>query len=89
MVVCVPNDLAALRRARWLAEMSEALDEAHALVWQCDQEGVAGIDLLELMESIESARAEVRSFRIGRVRERSAQDAPEWIKHSPWRPSGL
>lgn len=61
----MPTDVPAAERAKWLAEVSEALDAAHDLIVRLDfsaDEACA----LDLHLRIETARMEVRSLRLSR-----------------------
>lgn len=79
----VPKEGAATQRARWLAELTHALEEAQMLVWTiCAQDG-ANLDALELGARLEAVRAEVRSLRVGRSESPEPNFSPEWTNH-PW-----
>lgn len=72
----------AANRARWLAELAEALDEARDLVREF---GVG--DGEELYARIAAVRQQVETMRISR-RSGGGQDLdPEWSKDVPWRRS--
>ena len=81
-MVQVPTDVTAAHRAQWLAELSNALEEAQGLIWRIS--AAEDIDLLDLCARIESARAEVRSLRLGRGATPTSADGPKWINPSPW-----
>ena len=76
-------DMVAVQRAEWLVKLSEALDEAQGLIWHLGEPGIDGAEVLELSERIDAVRAELCSFRLGRVRELT-EVSPEWINCSPW-----
>jgi hypothetical protein len=79
----VPNEEAAAQRARWLAELSDSLDEARLLINQLrDTQG--SIDATELYARIEAAKLEVQAMRIKRSGG-GADFGPEWTKGIPWR----
>ena len=79
----VSNEHTAAQRARWLAELSDALDEAHLLINQLrDTQG--SIEATELCARIEAAKFEVQAMRIKRSGG-GADFGPEWTKGIPWR----
>jgi hypothetical protein len=79
----VSNEHTAAQRARWLAELSDALDEARLLINQLrDTQG--SIDATELYARIEAAKLEVQAMRIKRSGG-GADFGPEWTKGIPWR----
>ena len=70
-------------RARWLAELSEALDEAQMLLAQLAAERIDRADADHLRTRIEELRAELRSlhrrgFAPARVIEPPRQLQPDW-----------
>ena len=83
-VVRVPTDVSASDRARWLGELSDALDQAQSLVWQLAAAKLREVETLDLAARVEAARAEVRSLRLARVAESVAEVGPEWTHHSLW-----
>lgn len=72
------------RRARWLAELADALDEAGSLVTQFAIEG-SGFDAVQIGSRIEAARLEVQSLRLRRSPGGGQHFAPEWSKDIPWK----
>jgi hypothetical protein len=82
----VPTGVTGAQRSRWLAELSEALQEAQRLLWQIDAGGLRSVDALELSARLEAAHAQVRSLRL-RNSQSAINSAPEWT-NLPWdRPS--
>ena len=82
----VPFDVSAALRARWLAELAEALEKARALVKQL---GAADgrLEAIELYARIEAIRFEGQTMRLG-LRGSTAQPAsPEWSNNLPWQRS--
>ena len=79
----VPSEASAAERARWLAELGEALAEAQVLAWHL---GLARGDpqAMELYGRFESAIAEVQSLRLGGRIAASAEDGPDWTEIIPW-----
>jgi hypothetical protein len=82
-MVRVPTHSAAAQRSRWLAEISEALEEAQALLGRLSVSELKRLDLLELSVRLEAARTEALALRIGR-RDGTAQTDQEWINPLPW-----
>lgn len=59
-------DLSAAERARWLAELAEALDQAQRLIWNMADAGTTNPELMELYGRLDAARAEVQMLRFKR-----------------------
>jgi hypothetical protein len=81
-VVRVPTDVTAAERARWLGELTRALEEAQGIVWRLKSSDLRQIDALDLLARIESAQAEARSLRLSRVVAVEPPSYPDWI--NPW-----
>lgn len=81
-MVRVPTGVSGALRARWLAELSEALKEAQSLLWQIEPSGLRNVDALDLSARLEAAHAQVQSLRF-RNDEPSFNSAPEWT-NLPW-----
>jgi len=75
----VSDQSAAADRARWLAELSAALNEA---LDHLPGLMIAGprAELIELHSRLEAARAEVASLRRCSARELSVEVGPEWTQ---------
>jgi hypothetical protein len=77
------SDELAAERARWLAELNAALNQAHNVLrdpgWQYES-----AELRDLYVRIEAARLEIQSLRLSRSLNPRAQNDPEWIKSGPW-----
>jgi hypothetical protein len=74
----------AAERARWLAELSDALDEAQRLLLR---RGVSGADSrqgIALYLRIEGARFAVQSLRLRRSTGPSDVSDPKWTDPLPW-----
>ncbi|HEY7006061.1 MAG TPA: hypothetical protein VH392_06200 [Sphingomicrobium sp.] len=82
----VSNEDAAARRARWLAELASALDDARQLVKQLGA-GEDRIEAIELYARIEAVRLEVQAIRIRRSSGDRENVDPEWTKDIPWKRS--
>jgi hypothetical protein len=79
----VPTEAPAAIRARWLAELSEALDSAQRLLARlnlADADSAA----LELYARIEAARFEVQSLRLSRQGIQRDEDDPKWTGFIGW-----
>jgi hypothetical protein len=80
-------------RALWLAQLSDALDEAHELTCRLD-DGSLDLELMDLHIRIEAARHEIRAMRLGRsdpiwakadkTPSLRAENDPDWIGNSVW-----
>lgn len=79
-------------RALWLAELSQALDEAHDLTCRLG-DGIVDLELMDLYIRIEAARHEIRELRLCRIPNSTSwrkdpadrpKDDPNWIGRSPW-----
>lgn len=78
----VPTEAPAARRARWLAELSEALNEAHQLLIGLDIRPEQRGEARELYLRIEAARLEVQSLRLSRslnARENKGSERIEFL----------
>lgn len=82
-MVGVPSAQSATQRARWLAELADALDEARDLVRQLGA-AEGRIEAIELSRRIEATWLEVQAMRLRKTNE-AADFAPEWIKDLPWK----
>jgi len=69
---------AAARRARWLSDVSTALDEAHQLATELGIPRLHNPEAVELWARIAAARAQAKSLRLGRSDEDAPQLGPKW-----------
>ena len=76
----VPIEVPPADRARWLAELAEALDDAHRLFRQLDVRTIPRADAFELYMRIEAARLEVQSLRLSRSLRERAEISPQRMK---------
>ena len=72
-----------MERARWLAELSTALNEARRLANELGATD-ARMEALELCARIEAVRREVESLRFRQISQADVQLGPKWIKSPPW-----
>ena len=82
-MIGMPSEDSAAQRARWLAELAEALDEARELLKQLSEEKAA--EAAALSERIEAAREQVQSLRLRRLSGGGQDFGPEWTENIPWR----
>ena len=80
----VPNGHSAAQRARWLAELGDALDDARRLMKQLGA-AEGQIEAVELYARIEAVRLEVQAMRLRRPPLRQDFD-PQWTD-LPWKRS--
>jgi hypothetical protein len=82
-VVRVPTGPYGARYAHWLAELSEALDEARRLLKQIGApEG--RMEAVELYARIEALRLEIKRLRLGREFSPAREIDPKRTGTSPW-----
>ena len=73
----------AVERARWLAELAAALDEAHRLTMRLAGDDCDTGEAVTLHTHILALRAEVESLRRGK-RVRTSADDPIWAYLANW-----
>jgi acyl-CoA reductase-like NAD-dependent aldehyde dehydrogenase len=83
-VYSVPDDLSPAKRAQWLAELTEALDEARQLLVQLEVAADYRETARELYLKIEAARLEVQLLRLSRSLQPRGDFDPEWTQLPPW-----
>jgi hypothetical protein len=84
----VPTEVPAADRARWLAEVSHALDEARALLHALSvNEGEYEV-ACDLNARIETARFEVQSLRMSRSLQPRDEIDPKWTRFALWPGTG-
>lgn len=79
----MPTEVATIDRARWLAEVADALERAQRLTWRIGAPGGNG-EAMELYGRIEAARAEAWSLRLGGFRIARQEYDPNWMNLFPW-----
>lgn len=77
-MVQVPGEEPAAQRARWLAELSEALDEARRLIKRLGA-AEGQLESVELYARIEAVRLEIEAIRLGRRYASREEADPKWI----------
>lgn len=78
------KDYTAAERARWLAELSKALDEAHKLAATLGLHHSEGPEAAEFCARLAAARAQVKGLRLGRGEDASGDQSPKWTNHAIW-----
>ena len=81
----VPTEVPAAERARWLAELSEALNQAQLCLLRMDLRGDYK-EAYRLFLSIEAARFEVQSLLLSRSLRTGEGNDPIRTESSPWAP---
>jgi hypothetical protein len=76
----VPFEVPAAERARWLAELSEALEDASRLFRRSDIGNLPRADVFEVYMRIEAARLEVQSLRLSRSLRLRDRNGSEWME---------
>ena len=74
----------ASERARWLAQLAEALEQAQKLAWRMGLLEGNSVEAMELYGRLEAARMEVQSLRFGRFETVPREFDPEWADLIPW-----
>ena len=69
-------------RARWLAEVADALDQAEVLVNRLNGDQPRSTHLTELSMRIGAAKRAVELLRVSR--QTRSQSDPRWTKLPPW-----
>lgn len=81
----VPTETpAAAERAQWLAELSNALNEAHQLLSGLSIRSEQRSDAVELHLRIEAARLEVQSLQLSRSLQPRQEYLAGWTGSQPW-----
>lgn len=78
----IPVEITATARARWLAEVSDALQEAVRLLDQLECGGGDATLIAELQLRVAAAKSQVAS--LGAVRQARTEPDPLWINLGPW-----
>jgi hypothetical protein len=82
------TDLSVAARAQWLAELSDALNQAHNLMWKLGIGDGGGPAAMELYLRVEAARLEVQALRLRRPHPMTEETDPQWTEPLPWKRSG-
>jgi hypothetical protein len=76
----MPIEVSAAERARWLAELADALEQAERLVWSLGDLPRSDPEMVDLYGSLDAARAEVQALRVKRIATAPADLHPFWTK---------
>jgi hypothetical protein len=76
----LPKDLTAVVRARWLAELSQALDAADQVAFKIGLSSVLNSDAAELIIRLAAARVQLQSLRLSRPEDTD----PQWSNPPLW-----
>jgi hypothetical protein len=79
-----PKETAAAERARWLAELSLALDETHKLASELGIPQMHNAEAAELWARLSAARAQVKGLRLGRSDGEMDDHDPKWRHPAIW-----
>jgi hypothetical protein len=71
-------ETSATERARWLAELALALEEAQKVAWRLGVSEGDNAEAKELYSRIEAARAEVDRLRLSGFRRIREESDPDW-----------
>ena len=82
-MIGMPGEDSAAHRARWLAELAGALEEAREVLKQLHDEN--GAEAVALKERIEAAQLQVQAMRLRRIPGAGQDFGPEWTENIPWR----
>ena len=74
------SDPAGADRARWLAELASAIDDAQRVAWQIGVEEGNNAEARSLYARLEAARLEVEALRRGRWSREPADVCPDWMR---------
>lgn len=85
-MVTMSSGEGAARRARWLAELASALDDARRVTKELGADE-GRIEAVELYAQIEAVRLEIHAMRLARMSRESGNFGPEWSKDIPWKRS--
>ena len=80
----MPTEVSAVDRARWLAELADALEQAQRLTWRIGWSGGGNSEAMELYGRLEAARMEAQSLRLGGFERSSQQFDPKWRDLPLW-----
>jgi hypothetical protein len=80
----VPIELPAVEKARWLAEVAEALVQAGDLLRSLELRSEQWEDARDLFHKIEAARVEVHALQLSRSLRPREENDPERIESRAW-----
>lgn len=74
------NEMSAAERARWLAELAQAIEEAQRIALRLGRARGTSGEARELHAQLETARAEVEALRRGGWRSQEVDLPPKWLQ---------
>ena len=80
------NQGSAAQRARWLAELADAMEQAQAIAWRLGISEGDDPEAKQLYARLEAARDEVEALRRGIWAGARQQLDPIWMKLLAWQP---
>ena len=79
-----PKEFTAAERALWLAELSQALDEAQKLASDLGLQHMQIPEAAELCSRLAAARAQVKGLRLSRADDAAEHQGSKWTNHPIW-----
>lgn len=73
----------AVSRAKWFAQLADAIESAQRLAWQLGMQEQTSIEARELYNRLEAVRHELDSLR-GLMNESVFNIEPDWIRKLGW-----
>ena len=78
------KEFTAAERARWLAELSQALEEAQKLASDLGLQHMHIPKAAELCARLAAARAQVKGLRLSRAEDAAEHQGSKWTNHPIW-----
>ena len=78
------KQLAAVRQARWLAELAQAIDQAQRLARSLESSGRGGAEALAIIKRLETVRLEVDTLRRASRESLRRPIDPFWTGFALW-----
>lgn len=78
------KEFTAAERARWLAELSQALDDAETLASTLGLRHLDNPYAAEFCARLAAAKAQLKGLRLGRPDEPPEDQSPKWSKYAIW-----
>ena len=79
----MPAQVSAEERARWLAELAAALQQAQKFAWQLAQSKQKRAEVLEVYGRLEAVLQEIEALRIARSSAARPDSGPYWMHQPP------
>lgn len=81
---CNGDRTGAAERARWLAELAQAVDQAQQLAWSLSVSQANSAEVEGLYRRLEAVRIEIESLRRGNWQTGPADPDPLWTNFLGW-----